>query len=51
MCFASVFRIQVYLPEKFLGLFPNQNSDLHGLTGSVTVVLLPIENSLRVAQK
>lgn len=44
MCSASVFRIQVYLPEKFFVLFPNQNNIFHGLTGSATVVYYPLKN-------
>lgn len=34
---ASVFRIQVYLPDKLLVSFPNQNNTSQGLTGSRTV--------------
>lgn len=43
MCFASLFRIQLYLPEKFLVLFPNQNNDSQALTGSGTVVYFPLK--------
>ena len=43
LCFASVFRIQVYLPEKLLVLFPNQNDYFHGLIGRGTVVYYPLK--------
>lgn len=42
MCF-TVLRMQVYLPEKVLGLFPNQNDSFHSLTGSGTVVYYPLK--------
>lgn len=43
MFFSSVFRIQVYLPEEFLLLLPNQNDNFHCLTGSGTVVYYPLK--------